>query len=77
MVVWLLVGFLGGSCLLCSVFWQMKMNKSYLTLREQAVTYSLCVNISSVCPQSLLCFYTDSESLDKGENTFVSFLYSR
>lgn len=76
-MVWLLVGFLGDSCLLCSVFWQMKMNKSYLTLREQAVTYSLCVNISSVCPQSLLCFYTDSESLDKGENTFVFFLYSR
>lgn len=77
MVVWLLVGFLGFSCLLCSVFWQMKMNKSYLTLREQAVTYSLCVNISSVCPQSLLCFYTNSESLDMWENTFVSFLYSR
>lgn len=32
----------GGQCLLCSVFWCKKMNESYLTLREQAITYLLC-----------------------------------
>lgn len=77
MGVWLLAGFLGGSCLLCSCFWQMKMNKSYFTLREQTVTYSLCVNVRSVCHRVYSASYINFESLGRWGNTFVSFPYSR
>lgn len=50
------------------------MNKSYLTLREQAVTYSLCVNVRFVCHRVYSASYANFESLGVRGNTFGSFL---